>query len=82
MNDLDRRMRSGPRRSVLTLMHAGTHWVAGLHVFCEMYAPDDYGHANKFEKLAEQAAARGESISAAVYREEFERSYLAQGELR
>ena len=47
-----------------------------------MYASDDFGNANKFEKLAEQAAARGESISAAVYREEFERSYLAQGELR
>ncbi len=50
--------------------------LASHHVYIEMYQDDDHGHANKFEKLAEQSRDEGWPTEAAVFQKVFESQYL------
>jgi hypothetical protein len=50
--------------------------LAPHHVYGEMYRDDGFGHANKFEKLAEQSRKEGWPTAAAVFQEVFETQYL------
>jgi hypothetical protein len=49
---------------------------ASAHVLSELYQSDKLGFANKWEKLAHQAAERGRSTKPAAYRQMFEQSFL------
>lgn len=57
----------GPRRAPL---------VAPRHVYNEMYRDDGFGHADKFEKLAEQSTNEGWPTDPAVLRRAFESRML------
>lgn len=50
--------------------------VASRHVYDEMYRDDGFGHADKFEKLAEQSTDEGWPTDAAVFRRVFESRML------
>lgn len=50
--------------------------VASRHVYTEMYRDDGFGHANKFEKLAEQSHEHGWPTEPRVFREVFESRLL------
>jgi hypothetical protein len=50
--------------------------LAARHVFDEMYRDDGFGHANKFEKLAEQSALEGWPTEAAHFQAVFETTML------
>jgi hypothetical protein len=49
---------------------------ASMHVYREMYRDDGFGHANKFEKLAEQSRAEGWPTPAERFQTVFESRYL------
>lgn len=57
----------GPRRASV---------VASRHVYDEMYRDDGFGHADKFEKLAEQSADEGWPTDPGVFRRAFESRML------
>lgn len=50
--------------------------LASRHVYDEVYQADGYGHANKFEKLAEQSRAEGWPTDAADFERAFETRML------
>lgn len=50
--------------------------LASRHVYDEVYRADGYGHADKFEKLAEQSRAEGWPTEPAVFRGAFESRML------
>lgn len=77
MNDLARHVASGGRLPPLALPQGlGTAWLAARHIFDEFYSRDDYGHEDKFVKLAKQASANGSAIEAHRFRAAFESMYL------
>jgi hypothetical protein len=60
----------------VTSVLGSTLYFASLHVFDEMYRPDKLGHANKFEKMARQAASSGMEISVTKFQRVFEDEFL------
>ena len=50
--------------------------LASHHAYTEMYQDDGHGHANKFEKLAEQSRDEGWPTDANVFQAMFESQYL------
>lgn len=68
------------RRSLGGVIAPHPNWRAPLlasrHVYDEMYRADAFGHANKFEKAAEQACAEGWPTEPAIFQTLFETRFL------
>ncbi len=65
-----------PPLGTVALAFGSVLYFAPLHVFDEMYRPDNLGNANKFEKLARQSDAEGWSTEASAFRSAWETKYV------
>ena len=78
LNKVQERVRLGAAGWLVRLPGLKTHCFASLHVLRELYAPDNYGHRHKWDKLAEQSAGQGWATPAETFQRVFEQDFLGQ----
>lgn len=78
LNKVQERVRLGDAWRVVRFPSLRTHRFASLNVLRELYAPDNYGHRHKWDKLAEQSAEQGWATPAETFQRVFEQDFLGQ----